>query len=76
MPFSGTTIPVLDCTVLCVFKAFFARTKDWADIEAMGEAGSVDAGDAVGWGEELLGAGHPSALRLRDTLAPVRGERP
>lgn len=42
VPFAGTTIPVLDCTSLAVFKAMFNRTKDWADLEAMAEAGQLD----------------------------------
>ena len=33
---------------LAVFKAFFNRTKDWADIEAMIEAGSLDGDRVVG----------------------------
>ena len=35
VPFADTRITVLDCTSLAVFKAFFDRTKDWADLEAM-----------------------------------------
>lgn len=55
VPFAGQLIPVLDCTSLAVFKAFFNRTKDWADLEAMAEAGQLDV-DAVGaFLRELLG---------------------
>ena len=42
VPFEGQHIPVLGCDELVVFKAMFNRTKDWADIEAMVETGSVD----------------------------------
>jgi hypothetical protein len=42
VPFADTVIPVLAPDVLAVFKAFFNRTKDWADIEAMVEAESID----------------------------------
>lgn len=42
VPFAGETIPVLDCTSLAVFKSFFDRTKDWADLEAMAAAGQLD----------------------------------
>ena len=42
VPFEGVELPVLECTDLAVFKAFFNRTKDWADIEAMLDVGSVD----------------------------------
>jgi hypothetical protein len=44
--FAGDTLPFLDCRDLAVFKAFFDRTKDWADLEAMAEAGTLDR-DAV-----------------------------
>lgn len=42
VPFSGAEIPVLGPTELAVFKAMFDRTRDWADIEAMLAAGSLD----------------------------------
>lgn len=44
--FAGTRIPVLGPIELTVFKAMFDRTRDWADIEAMLAAGTVDL-DAV-----------------------------
>lgn len=46
VPFGGTTIPVLGPVELAVFKAMFDRTRDWADIEAMLAAGTLDI-DAV-----------------------------
>jgi len=46
MPFEGTQIPVLGPVELAVFKAMFDRTRDWADIEAMIAAGTLDL-DAV-----------------------------
>lgn len=52
VPFADTRIPVLGPTELAVFKAMFDRTRDWADIEAMVAAQSVDL-DAVR--EELRG---------------------
>ena len=33
--FAGSALPFLSCFDLAVFKAFFNRTKDWADLEAM-----------------------------------------
>ena len=33
--FGGATIPFLCCIDLAVFKVFFNRTRDWADLEAM-----------------------------------------
>ncbi len=31
-------LPFLSCPDLAVFKVFFNRTKDWADLEAMHDA--------------------------------------
>jgi hypothetical protein len=53
VPFEGRTIPVLDCTALAVFKAMFARPRDWVDIEAMVEARSIDLDEAIRWVGEM-----------------------
>ncbi len=42
VPFDGVEIPILACEDLVVLKTFFARTQDWADIEAVAAAGSVE----------------------------------
>jgi hypothetical protein len=42
VPFEGVRIPVLGPVELTVFKVMFDRTRDWADIEAMLVAGTVD----------------------------------
>ena len=42
VPFAGTRIPVLGPIELAVFKAMVDRTRDWADIEAMAAAGTLD----------------------------------
>ena len=55
VPFEGHTIPVLDCTALAVFKAMFARPRDWVDIEAMVEARSLDLDEAKRWVLEMAG---------------------
>jgi hypothetical protein len=52
-PLGGRDIPVLDCASLTLFKAFFNRTKDWADIEAMAAATPGDVRDAAAWLEDL-----------------------
>jgi hypothetical protein len=39
--FAGTSLPFLSCFDLAVFKAFFNRTKDWADLEEMARAGTL-----------------------------------
>jgi hypothetical protein len=65
MPFEGRTIPVLDCTALAVFKALFDRTKDWADIEEMANAGALDFPRAQAWVERLAGSNSSAARRLQ-----------
>lgn len=65
VPFADTEIPVLDCTSLAVFKAFFNRTKDWADLEAMAEAGQLDTDAVGGFLTDLLGKDDPRLARLR-----------
>ncbi len=55
VPFEGRTIPVLDCTGLAVFKAMFARPRDWVDIEAMVEARSLDVDETIRWVREMVG---------------------
>ena len=42
VPFEGTRIPVLGPTELAVFKVMFDRTRDWADVEEMAAAGTLD----------------------------------
>lgn len=39
--FLGRSLPFLSCHDLAVFKAFFNRTKDWADLEEMVAAGTI-----------------------------------
>lgn len=46
VPFAGARIPILGPVELAVFKAMFDRTRDWADIEAMVAASTLDL-DAV-----------------------------
>jgi hypothetical protein len=64
MPFLDRTIPVLGCTGLAVFKAIFDRTKDWADIEAMVEIGSMDIAEAVAWLQRMVGPEHLATRRM------------
>ena len=65
VPFAGVTIPVLSPTDLVVFKALFNRTKDWADIEAIVQAGTADVAEALRWIERIGGSAGPSYHRLR-----------
>lgn len=39
--FAGQSMPFLSCFDLAVFKAFFNRTRDWADLEEMARAGTL-----------------------------------
>lgn len=43
-PFLGAAVPFLACEDLAVFKAFFDRTRDWADLEDMVRAGALARG--------------------------------
>ncbi len=69
-PFGGADIPFLACRDLAVFKAFFNRTKDWADLEEMQAAGSLDLEAVLGVLARYLGAGDDRIDRLR-ALDPV-----
>jgi hypothetical protein len=64
VPFVGHSIPVLGCTALVVFKALFDRTKDWADIETIAQAGAADFSHAGAWIERVLGPEDPIVRRL------------
>jgi hypothetical protein len=55
VPFEGRDIRILCPEDLAVFKAMFDRTKDWADIEAMAEHGSLDCHLAATRLQRLLG---------------------
>lgn len=64
VPFVGREIPVIDCVALVVFKALFNRTRDWADIEAVLEADTLDRDLALRWVQRLAGADDPITGRL------------
>jgi hypothetical protein len=64
-PFLGEDVPFLACRDLAVFKAFFDRTKDWADLEEMAAAGSLDVEDVLGVLARYLGGDDPRIARLR-----------
>ncbi len=63
-PFAGTELPFLGCEDLAVFKAFFNRTKDWADLEAMYEAGTLDVAAVAGVLASFLGGDDERIARL------------
>ncbi|HEX7168536.1 MAG TPA: hypothetical protein VF230_16260, partial [Acidimicrobiales bacterium] len=63
-PFGGVELPFLACEDLAVFKAFFNRTKDWADLEAMREAGTLDVATVAGVLVTFLGGDDERVARL------------
>jgi hypothetical protein len=63
-PFAGHDIPFLACRDLAVFKAFFDRTKDWADLEEMQLAGTLDIEAVAGVLVHYLGPDDPRVARL------------
>jgi hypothetical protein len=64
VPLEGRSAPVLDCASLVIFKAFFDRTKDWADLEAVAQATPEDIEAAAATIAELVGPDDPAAQRL------------
>ena len=60
--FGGEQLPFLSCFDLAVFKGFYNRTKDWADLEEMQSAGTLDVervqvalGKYLGFDDERIG---------------------
>lgn len=64
-PFLGIDVPFLACRDLAVFKAFFDRTKDWADLEEMAAAGTLDVEAVLGVLVVHLGGTDHRIERLR-----------
>lgn len=72
----GREVPVLDCASLAIFKAFFDRTKDWADLEEIARATPEDIEEAAATICDLVGEDDPAVKRLEDLLATQPGVRP
>ena len=76
VPFAGVEIPVLGPVELAVFKAMFDRTRDWADIEAMLSAQTLDVDEVRVKLLELAGdpderlARFDEAIRRADAAGP------
>lgn len=68
--FGGRQIPFLGCSDLAVFKAFFNRTKDWADLEEMIAIGALNVDQTLGVLVRYLGEDDDRAERLRALTAP------
>jgi len=64
VPLQGRDVPMLDCASLAVFKAFFDRTRDWADLEEIAVATPEDIEEAIATIAELVGESDPAYARL------------
>ena len=67
--FAGASLPFLSCVDLAVFKVIFDRTKDWADIEAMQEAGTLDYGSVRATVTSFVGSDDARLARLDAIVA-------
>ncbi len=67
--FNGAMVPFLGCSDLAVFKAFFNRTKDWADLEEMVQAGTLDPDRVIGALVRYLGTDDERVARLGRLVA-------
>ena len=54
--FAGSEMAFLSCTDLAVFKAFFNRIQDWADLEQMAAMGTLDIDRLAGTLVRYVGA--------------------
>ncbi len=72
VPLRVWEIPVLDCASLVVFKAFFDRTKDWADIESVAAASPEQVDAAARTLADLIGQEDPAFKRLQEILSTDR----
>lgn len=62
--FLGQQIPFLSCHDIAVFKAFFNRTKDWADLEEMWAAQTLDIAKVTAVLIEYVGVDDERIARL------------
>ena len=68
VPFADTRIPVLGPVELAVFKVMFDRTRDWADIEAMVAANTLDLEAVRTTLATMLEADDPRFARLDEAV--------
>ena len=73
VPFAGQEIPVLGPIELAVFKAMYDRTRDWADIEAMLTAGTLDVDSVREQIIAMVGPRDPRIARLEDAVRRADG---
>lgn len=70
VPLAGREAPVLDCASLAIFKAFFDRPRDWADLDAIAGVTPEDIDAAAATIAELVGPDDPAVKRL-ESLIPL-----
>lgn len=63
--FGGAKVPFLACRDLAVFKAFFNRTRDWADLEDMAATETLDGEAVLGVLVHYLGTNDQRVDRFR-----------
>ena len=68
VPFAGSRIPVLGPDELAVFKVMFDRTRDWADIEAMLSADTIDVAVVRAQLRTMLDDGDERFARLDEAV--------
>jgi len=68
VPFAGKRIPVLGPVELAVLKVMFDRTRDWADIEAMISANTLDLEAVRATLATMLDAADPRFDRLDEAV--------
>jgi hypothetical protein len=73
--FQDVEIPILGPLELALFKVMFDRTRDWADIEAMLEAGSLDVDALRELIASLTGGEDPRFARLDDAVRRAGAQR-
>jgi len=76
VPFGAERIAVLSAEDLAIFKALFARDKDWRDLREMlfAQAGDFDAAYATGWLERIVAPDDERLARFRALVAEHVGE--
>jgi hypothetical protein len=62
--FGGASVPFLSCQDIAVLKVFFNRTKDWADLEEMQSAGTLQVPLVTATIIEYLGADDERITKL------------
>jgi hypothetical protein len=76
VPILDVQIPVLGPIELAVFKAMFDRTRDWADIEEMVAAGTLDVDAVRDALQSMLGEDDWRFARLDEAERRAGGKRP